>query len=123
MVKHVSNIFIAGAVFGALSCFSRADYNLPLYAFAWLMWDQGDNSERASDDKFKIMILLAVSWVGDLLWMFYWIPYWNSSEMKDWQKGVHSFVIFFSAVNFLMKVIFVALMSLDRSAYHAWIDK
>jgi len=37
---HLSRIFIAGAVFGALSCFSRPDYNLPLYAFLYLMWDQ-----------------------------------------------------------------------------------
>lgn len=37
---HLHRIFIAGAVFGALSCFGRADYNLPLYAFLYLMWDQ-----------------------------------------------------------------------------------
>ena len=38
--KHLHRIFLAGAVFGALSCFARADYNLPLYAFLYLMWDQ-----------------------------------------------------------------------------------
>ena len=37
---HLHRIFIAGAVFGALSCFGRADYNLPLYAVLYLMWDQ-----------------------------------------------------------------------------------
>ena len=37
---HLHRIFIAGAVFGALSCFGRADYNLPLYAFLYLLWDQ-----------------------------------------------------------------------------------
>ena len=38
--KHLYNIFIAGAVLGALSCFARADYNLPLYAFLYIMWEQ-----------------------------------------------------------------------------------
>jgi hypothetical protein len=38
--KHLHRIFIAGAVLGALSCFARADYNLPLYAFLYIMWDQ-----------------------------------------------------------------------------------
>lgn len=38
--KHLHRIFVAGAVFGALSCFARADYNLPLYAFLYIMWDQ-----------------------------------------------------------------------------------
>jgi len=36
--------------------------------------------------------------------MVYWIPVWFSDEMKDWQKGVHSFVAFFSIINFLLKV-------------------
>lgn len=38
--KHLHRIFIAGAVLGALSCFARADYNLPLYSFLYIMWDQ-----------------------------------------------------------------------------------
>jgi len=38
--KHTNNIFLAGAIIGALSCFARADYNLPLYAFLYLLWDK-----------------------------------------------------------------------------------
>jgi len=37
-------MFLAGAIFGALSCFARADYNLPLYSFLYIMWDQDDVS-------------------------------------------------------------------------------
>jgi hypothetical protein len=37
---HLHRIFVAGAILGALSCFARADYNLPLYAFLYIMWDQ-----------------------------------------------------------------------------------
>ena len=36
---HIHKMFIAGIVFGAISCFARADYNLPMFAFLYLMWD------------------------------------------------------------------------------------
>ena len=43
--RHLHNMFLAGCIFGALACFGRADYNLPLYAFLFIMWDQDDVSE------------------------------------------------------------------------------
>ena len=39
MEVHLQNMFIAGKVFGALCCFARADYNLPMFAFLYVMWD------------------------------------------------------------------------------------
>ncbi len=50
----------------------------------------------------------------DLLWMFYWIPHWGSDEMKDWQRGLHNFVIFFSFINFLMKLAVIAMLWLTQ---------
>ena len=47
--KHIHNIFLAGAIIGALSCFARADYNLPMYAFLYLMWDQDDVSTHKTN--------------------------------------------------------------------------
>ena len=44
--KHLHRMFLAGAVLGALACFARADYNLPLYAFLYIMWDQDDVSDN-----------------------------------------------------------------------------
>jgi hypothetical protein len=46
--KHTNNMFIAGAIIGALSCFARADYNLPLYAFLYLLWDKDPVSIKAA---------------------------------------------------------------------------
>lgn len=42
--QHLHRMFLAGAVIGALSCFVRADYNLPMFAFLYIMWDQDDVS-------------------------------------------------------------------------------
>ncbi len=38
-------MFLAGAIMAALSCFARADYNLPMFAFLYIMWDQDDVSK------------------------------------------------------------------------------
>ena len=37
--KHLHRMFLAGCIFGALACFGRADFNLPPYAFLYIMWD------------------------------------------------------------------------------------
>jgi hypothetical protein len=46
--KHLHRMFLAGTILGALACFARADYNLPLYAFLYIMWDQDDVSHFIS---------------------------------------------------------------------------
>ncbi len=56
------------------------------------------------------MFLLVVTWIVDFLWMVYTIPHWNSEEMKDWQKGLHNFVILCSVVNFLMKLAVIVML-------------
>ena len=32
-------MFIAGACLATLNCFEKADYNLPIYILAYLLWD------------------------------------------------------------------------------------
>ena len=44
MEVHLHKMFIAGTVFGALCCFARADYNLPMFAFLYVMFDHDDVS-------------------------------------------------------------------------------
>ena len=44
--QHLHRMFLAGAILGAISCFARADYNLPMFAFLYIMWDQDNVSYR-----------------------------------------------------------------------------
>ena len=55
-----------------------------------------------------------VTWIVDLLWMFYWIPHWSSDDLKDLNKGLHQFVIFCSLVNFLMKLAVIGMLALTQ---------
>jgi hypothetical protein len=64
-----------------------------------------------------LIVLLVVTWVVDLLWMFFWIPHWSSDEMKDWQRGLHNFVIFISFVNFIMKLAVIAMLWLTQREF------
>ncbi len=61
-----------------------------------------------------MIVLLVVTWLVDLLWMFYWIPHWNSDEIKDLQGGLHTFVVFISMVNFLMKLAVIIMLGLTQ---------
>ena len=47
--KYLHRMFLVGAILGALSCFARADFNLPMYAFLYIMWDQDDVCKRFAD--------------------------------------------------------------------------
>lgn len=37
--SFIPKIFLAGAFFGAIGCLSRADYNLPIFLFAYIAWN------------------------------------------------------------------------------------
>ena len=61
-------------------------------------------------------MLLALTFVGDLMWMLYWVPHWWGSEMAKWQLALHSFVIFVSFANFILKLIVIATLASVRQA-------
>lgn len=36
----IKRLFAISACIACFTCYDRADYNLPLFAFAYLLWDQ-----------------------------------------------------------------------------------
>jgi hypothetical protein len=36
--QYVPYLFLIGAVIGAIGCLGRADYNLPVFLFAYIAW-------------------------------------------------------------------------------------
>jgi len=57
------------------------------------------------------MLLMALSLLGDLLWLFYWVPFWNSKEMAKWHAGLHSLVILSSVGNLVLKLIVLGTLA------------
>ena len=39
MKEHIKKLFLAIVVLTCFTCFQRADYNLPLFAFSYFLWD------------------------------------------------------------------------------------
>ena len=39
MIQHIEKFFLVIIVLACFTCFQRADYNLPLFAFAYFLWD------------------------------------------------------------------------------------
>ena len=57
------------------------------------------------------MLLMAVTFLGDFLWLAYWTPHWWGSEMRENQFYLHTFVIFVSFANFVLKLIVLGTLA------------
>ena len=62
-------------------------------------------------DKMLMIILLIYTFIIDLIWLFYWKGFWRSDVMKDWERGIHNFVIIMSIVGIFYKVSPVAVLT------------
>jgi hypothetical protein len=59
------------------------------------------------NDKWKLIGLTTLAALGDLLWLFYWVPHWTSEEMGKYQAGLHYFVILMVIGLLLLKIVVV----------------
>ena len=51
----------------------------------------------------------------DVLWLLFWIPYYNDTEMAKWNYGLHMFVVVVSIAELALKVfIFIRLFQNDK---------
>lgn len=64
----------------------------------------------------KLMFLMALSFLGDLLWLFYWVPFWYSEQMAKWNQGLHSFVILCAIANLVLKIIVIGALATVNQA-------
>ena len=106
--RYVNPICIIGAVLGALACFVRPDYNLPLYMFIYIMRKNPmvcDGIERI-----KILLLMFITWVVDLVWLLYWAPFYRSDKMRDWEYGIHMFTIVVVILELIFKIFATGFM-------------
>ena len=60
--------------------------------------------------------MLTLTFFGDLLWLFYWVPFWYSEHMAKWNQGLHSFVILCAVANLVLKVIIIGCLATVNKA-------
>lgn len=63
-------------------------------------------------DKFVILGFFAFTWIIDIIWCLYWAPFWRSDIMKDWERGIHNFVIIMSVIGLIYKFVIMVVMFL-----------
>lgn len=99
LIEHINKLFMAVIILSLLTYFERSDYNLPLFAFILLLWD--NNIKQ----KTRLWYLMAVSCVVDLIWIIYWAVVWGSFNNKE--AGLCGFTIFISVVILIIKILIV----------------
>jgi hypothetical protein len=110
----VPKLFMAGAGIAVFTCLARPDYNLPLFVFALFIWSDNDKSER-----FKLLAFFILTFIVDFVWLCFWGPYYSNSDnvLGQWEKGIHGFVVFMSAIGFILKAgIIAAVVFVDKSS-------
>ena len=50
--------------------------------------------------------------VVDILWLMFWVPFYNDKEVAKWNYGLHMFVVVLSIIEIALKaVIFMVLFN------------
>ena len=93
---------MAVIILSLFTYFERPDYNLPLFAFILLLWDN-----TLVKQKTRLWYLMVVSLVVDLIWIIYWAVIWGGYDNKE--AGLCGFTIIISVINFIIKFVIVVL--------------
>lgn len=102
MIEHINKLFMAVVVISLFTYFERSDYNLPLFAFITLLWDNAYVKQKT-----RIWYLMAVSLLVDLIWIIYWSVTWGGYQNKE--AGLCNFTIFMSVLIFILKIVIIGL--------------
>ena len=101
MLEHINKIFMGIIILSLLTFFERADYNLPLFAFAMILWN-------LPNQKVRLWYLMAFSLLVDVIWIIYWAITWNSYANRE--LGLCNFAIVVSVVILILKLIIVIIL-------------
>ena len=108
MIEHIKKFFLAIVLISCFTCFQRADYNLPLFTFAYFLWDLKSTNVGhpvTQNQKSRLFYLFVATWVVDFIWLIYWGVTWSSAEYKqNGSSGASGFVLTLSVISFIVKV-------------------
>lgn len=102
MIEHINKLFMLVVVLSLFTYFERGDYNLPLFAFIILLWDNPYVKQKT-----RIWYLMAVSLFVDFVWIIYWAITWGGYDNKE--SGLCNFTIFMSVLTFIIKLVILIL--------------
>lgn len=98
----MNKLFMGVIVLSLFTYFERPDYNLPLFAFILLLWENAYVKQKT-----RLWYLMVVSLFVDLVWIIYWAVTWGGYDNKE--HGLCSFTIIISVIIFVLKIVIIGL--------------
>eukprot|EP00746_Dinoflagellata_sp_MGD_P125709 gnl/MRDRNA2_/MRDRNA2_60548_c0_seq1.p1 gnl/MRDRNA2_/MRDRNA2_60548_c0~~gnl/MRDRNA2_/MRDRNA2_60548_c0_seq1.p1 ORF type:complete len:139 (-),score=5.20 gnl/MRDRNA2_/MRDRNA2_60548_c0_seq1:34-450(-) len=113
----VKALFAIIASLAAISCLTRADYNLPLFTFLYFFYFTIPKRILAPQQRF-LSILVAVSILQDFAYGFYWMRLWSQHHELFSTASIvaHRLVIVLCFVEIVLK--FLALGAIRILGQH-----
>ena len=107
-------LLIAGAFIGLMNTFCRADYNFIIYLYMFYVWNfMKEEIESQTREKTTFFYILLYSLIIDIIWCFFWNSKWGLIK-EDIESGAHGFVILFSWIGILLKVIILIIIAFSE---------
>lgn len=107
MLAWIPKIFLFGALLAAIACLGRADYNLPVFLFAYIAWNY------MSNQKMNVILFFAFSLVVDIIWaiVIAWKTWFDPAyeKLAPWEHGLHYMTIVLVCINFVLKIVSIIL--------------
>ena len=120
MIQHIKKLFLVMIALTCFTCFQRADYNLPLFAFSFFLWQYKHPNVQSlltQVQKIRLFYLYVATWLVDFIWLIYWGVTWSSNDYQNnGSSGTSSFVLTLSIFAFIVKV-FIVFYSSQSSSF------
>jgi F0F1-type ATP synthase assembly protein I len=107
ITSWIPRIFLLGAVLASIACLGRADYNLPVFLFAYIAW------MYMSHQKMNVIMFFGFSLIVDIIWFIViaWKTWFDSSyeRLAPWEHKLHVMTLVLVIINFVLKLISIGL--------------
>ena len=89
----IKYLFLIQAIIACFTCYARPDYNLPLFLFAYILWDIKEKLTDNYVHKFRLTLIFLISLIVDLVWIIYWGCFWE--KMPLIMLGTQDYILLF----------------------------
>lgn len=109
MLEWVQKLFGLEILLSAVSAFGRPDYNLPLFVFAFMIWDFPKvlKYSHHKSQHTRVIYLLIFSTFIDTIYLIYWGMLWHSKLFQEYAYDnlIHEIVLDVSIAILVVKVL------------------
>ena len=103
MIANINKLFGVILALSLFTYFERADFNLPLFTFAALLWNQKNPPQKT-----RVWYLLLFSILVDFIWIVYWAATWNSFNNRELALCNSTLIV--SSIIFVIKIVVIAIL-------------